>query len=258
VKEQATETEAVAEPVATAAPAQATLPLTRYDQVLALQRTAGNRAVAQMLAHGSGAVLAREDTTTVEEFVRERTTGTDDVTWTARFDVRFDTAVETPTCWLTINVKLNPDGATDDDLQMCKMRVRSRFNLLWDSKFTLHEHRSILSDRDWLLRPEVQFVDKGQHLTVTLHKGKGADNRQNWYTESPEYTYAHEISHQMGLLDEYANDSVPDRKVYTDHSIMGDYYTEGTTEATAKLRHGERLASLIGADTDKNLTARLT
>ena len=28
------------------------------------------------------------------------------------------------------------------------------------------------------------------------------------------------------------------------------------TEATAKPRHGERLASLIGAATDKNLTAR--
>jgi hypothetical protein len=256
VKEQAKETEAVAEPAAAAAPAAATLPFTQYGQVLALQRTAGNRAVARMLAQG--AVLAR-DTTTVEKFVREKTTGAEDVTWTAKFDVRFDTDVSTPTCWLTINAKLVPDaGVTDDDLQMCKMRVRSRFNLLWDSKFILHEHRSILSDRDWLLRPDVQFVDKGQHLTITLHKGKGADNRQNWYTESPEHTYAHEISHQMGLLDEYANDSVPDRKVYTDHSIMGDYYTEGVTEATAKLRHGERLASMIGAATDKDLTARMS
>ncbi|MDP9256982.1 MAG: hypothetical protein M3Q31_10560, partial [Actinomycetota bacterium] len=69
-------------------------------------------------------------------------------------------------------------------------------------------------------------------------------------------TYAHEISHQMGLLDEYANDSVPDRAVYTDNSIMGDYYTEGMAQATAKLRHGERLASLIGAATDKDLKAR--
>jgi hypothetical protein len=252
VKEQVKETEAAAE---TATPAAAALPLTQHGQILALQRSAGNRAVARMIAQGSGAVLAR-DTTTVEKFVREKTTGADDVTWTARFDVSFDEDASTPTCWLTINVKLNPDGATDDDLQMCRMRVRSRFNLLWDSKFILHEHRSILSDREWLLRPEVKFVDSGQQLTVTLHKGKGADNRQNWYTESPEYTYAHEISHQMGLLDEYANDSVPDRAVYTDNSIMGDYYSEGMTEATAKPRHGERLASLIGAATDKNLKSR--
>ena len=44
---------------------------------------------------------------------------------------------------------------------------------------------------------------------------------------SPEYVYAHEMSHQMGLLDEYASDSAPQRKVYTDHSIMGDYVNEG-------------------------------
>jgi hypothetical protein len=254
VKEQAEQAEPAAETAGATAAAPATLPLTQHGQVLALQRTVGNRAVAQMIAEG--AAVAREPTT-VEKYVREETTGTDNVTWTAKFDVSFDTDVETPTCWLTINAKLvGGAGVTDDDLQMCKMRVRSRFNLLWDSKFILHEHRTILSDRDWLLRPDVKFVDKGQHLTITLHKGRGADNRQNWYTESPEYTYAHEISHQMGLLDEYANDSVPDRKVYTDHSLMGDYYTEGMTEATVKLRHGERLAALIGAATDKNLTAR--
>jgi hypothetical protein len=73
---------------------------------------------------------------------------------------------------------------------------------------------------------------------------------------SPEYVYAHEISHQMGLLDEYASDYAPSRKVYDDHSIMGDYVNEGLQKAEAKLRHGERLAAMIGAATDKDLKAR--
>jgi hypothetical protein len=73
---------------------------------------------------------------------------------------------------------------------------------------------------------------------------------------SPEYVYAHEMSHQMGLLDEYASDSAPKRKVYDDHSIMGDYVNEGLREAEAKLRHGERLAAMISAATDKDLKAR--
>ena len=38
---------------------------------------------------------------------------------------------------------------------------------------------------------------------------------------------------------------------------MGDYYKEGMTEATAKARHGERLASIIGAAVDKDLKSRL-
>jgi hypothetical protein len=60
----------------------------------------------------------------------------------------------------------------------------------------------------------------------------------------------------MGLLDEYASDSAPRRKVYNDHSIRGDHVNEDLQKAEAKLRHGERLAAMIGAATDKDLTAR--
>ena len=251
MKEHVEEAEAVAE---TATDAPTTMPLTQYGQVLALQRTAGNRAVAQMIAQG--AAIAR-DTTTVQEYIREESNSTDDTTWTAKFDVSFDEDASTPTCWLTINTKLDSGaGVSQDDVTMTKIRVKSRFNLLWDSKFVLHEHRSILSDRDWLLRPEVKFVDSGQHLTVNLHAGRGNDDRQNWYMGSPEYVYAHEVSHQMGLLDEYASDSAPSRKVYDDHSIMGDYVNEGLQKAEAKLRHGERIAAMIAAATGKELKAR--
>ena len=250
-KEQVEETEAAVE---SAAAAPAAMPLTQYGQVLALQRTAGNRAVAQMIAQG--AAIAR-DTTTVEKYIREESTSTDDTTWTAKYDVSFDTDASTPTCWLTIKVKLNPGaGVSKDDETQTKIRARSRFSLLWDSEFILHEHRTFLSDREWLLRPEVKFVDSGQHLTVNLHAGRGNDDRQNWYMGSPEWVYAHEVSHQMGLLDEYASDSAPKRKVYDDHSIMGDYVNEGMTKSEAKLRHGERIAAMIGAATSKELKAR--
>ena len=195
MKEQVEKAEAVAEK---AADAPTAMPLTQYGLVLALQRAAGNRAVAQMIAEG--AAIARE-ATTVQEYIREESNSTDDTTWTAKFDVTFDEDASTPTCWLTIKTKLNPGaGVSDDDVTQTRIRVRSRFSLLWDSKFILHEHRTIRSDRDWLLRPEVKFVDSGQHLTVNLHAGRGNDDRQNWYMGSPEYVYAHEVSHQMGLM----------------------------------------------------------
>lgn len=251
MREHVEEAEAVAES-ATASPAR--VPLTQHGRVLALQRTAGNRAVAQMLAQG--AAIAR-DTTTVTKYVREESNSTDDTTWTAKYDVSFDEDAAPPTCWLTINTKLNPGaGVSQDDVTQTKIRARSRFSLLWDSEFILHEHRTVWADREWLLRPEVKFVDSGQHLTINLHAGRGNDDRQNWYMGSPEYVYAHEISHQMGLLDEYASDYAPSRKVYDDHSIMGDYVNEGLQKAEAKLRHGERLAAMIGAATDKDLKAR--
>ena len=250
MKEAAEQTEAAPEPVA-APVGPAALPLTQAARVLALQRSAGNRAVAQL--------LARADTTTITKHVREETTTAENVNWDASFDVSFDEDASTPTMWLTIKVKLNPeDGITEEQVRDFQINVRSRFSLMWGSKFIFHEHRTWpWSDRDWLVRPQVKFVDSGQHLTVSLHKGKGADNRQNWYIDSPDYTHVHEVSHQMGLLDEYADVSVPNRKVYDDHSIMGDYYKEGMTEATAKARHGERLASIIGPQVDKNLTSKL-
>ena len=248
MKEAAERTEAA--PEAAAPASTSALPPTQAARILALQRTAGNRAVAQL--------LARRDTTTVTKHVREETTGAENVNWDASFDVSFDEDASTPTMWLTIKVKLKPDdGITEDEVRHFRISVRSRFSLMWDSKFVFHEHRTIWADRDWLVRPEVQFVDSGQHLTVSLHKGKGADNRQNWYIGSPDYTHVHEVSHQMGLLDEYADVSVPNRKVYDDHSIMGDYYKEGMTEATAKARHGERLAAIIGPAVDKELTSKL-
>jgi len=246
VKEAVEQAEAAPE---AAAPA-ARLPLSQAGHVLALQRAAGNRAVAQL--------LARADTTTVTKHVREETTGAENVNWDASFDVSFDEDASTPTMWLTIKVKLDPEGGiTEDEVKHFRINVRSRFSLMWDSEFIFHEHRTWpWSDRDWLVRPEVKFVDSGQHLTVSLHKGKGADNRQNWYIGSPDYTHVHEVSHQMGLLDEYADVTVPSRTVYDDHSIMGDYYKEGMTEATAKPRHGERLAAIIGAQVGKDLKSR--
>ena len=252
MSEHAVETETAdvaAAPVARAAPAIGLEALPA--RVLALQAAAGNRAVAGLVRP-----LARE-ATKVTEHVHEETIGADNVNWDASFDVDFND--DTKVCWLTIRVKLVPDsGVSKDDVNHVKIGVLSKFSLLWDSKFTLHEHNRILSDDDWLLRTAVEFVDKGQHLTVNLHPGKGADNRQNWYADTPEVTHAHELSHQMGLLDEYEDATVKDRKVYTDHSIMGDYYKEGQEEATAKPRHGERLAKLISKATGKNLTSRKT
>ena len=128
--------QAEAAPEAAPPAAAAKLPLTQAGHVLALQRTAGNRAVAQL--------LARADTTTVKKHVREETTGAENVNWDASFDVSFDEDASTPTCWLTIKVKLNPDGGiSEDEIRHHRIRVRSRFSLMWDSKFIFHEKRTI-------------------------------------------------------------------------------------------------------------------
>jgi hypothetical protein len=289
--EQATE---AATPVAVPAAAPAIVtPGTGAERMLALQRTAGNRAVSRLVAANATGVplpargnraLARalaasqapavavaRDPVTVKEYVHERTITRDDVSWTASFDVDFDS--DSKECRATIRIRLVPDGGiSDDDVEWTKVGVISRFSLLWDSRYSFHEHRSWLPDRDWLFRPRIEFVDDGEHETVHLHPGKGDSNRTNWYLLKPEYNedpskgvpamygeteHAHEVSHQMGLLDEYEDLGVPDRKVYKDHSLMGDYASEGYWTVTLHPRHGERMAKIIGKATDRDLTSKM-
>jgi hypothetical protein len=51
-------------------------------------------------------------------------------------------------------------------------------------------------------------------------------------------TIAHESAHLMlGSDDEYADPDDTDRTVYTDNSLLGDYYSEGPTTAEIKARH---------------------
>jgi hypothetical protein len=263
VRERADDTAAAPAAAATVPKA----PAPAAAEVLALQQSVGNRAVARM-------ILARDDKTEVSQNVHEATTSADDVDWTAKFEVNFDD--DNKTCWAKIRIQLVPDdGISKDDVEWVKIGVISRFSLLWDSRFSFHEHRTVWADRDWLFRPEIEFVDSASeaHEVVHLHPGhSGHSNRTNWYVMTPEWNadpskavpveygeveHAHEVSHQMGLLDEYEDVSVPDRKTYDDHSLMGDYAHEGYHEVQLHPRHGERMAKIIGKATDKNLTSRM-
>ncbi len=51
-------------------------------------------------------------------------------------------------------------------------------------------------------------------------------------------TLAHESAHLvLGADDEYADASDPGRTVYTDHSLLGSYRSEGAAAAEIKARH---------------------
>ena len=60
-------------------------------------------------------------------------------------------------------------------------------------------------------------------------------------------TLGHESAHLiLGLSDEYANASVPSRTIYTDNSLLGNYYNEGMHTAKLKVRHFQHLVDYIG------------
>jgi hypothetical protein len=65
-------------------------------------------------------------------------------------------------------------------------------------------------------------------------------------TSAPDVMLAHECAHMiLGASDEYANASVSGRVVYTDNSLLGDFYAEGMAAAHIKARHFQFLVNTV-------------
>jgi nucleoid-associated protein YgaU len=68
----------------------------------------------------------------------------------------------------------------------------------------------------------------------------------------------------VGLTDEYVDSSVPDRQsesspgAYQDHSLMGNYKTEGEDAADVRERHGEAIASDLSSETGSRFSAGMS
>jgi hypothetical protein len=245
--------------------------------VLMLQRTYGNQATARMLtqAHAHSAptpvatTLPQRDSTYV---IRRETVAkgqnelapSGDVAygWNYQYSVRF-----TPNrCILTIKVKMtaapHPDSgdiASDKDMATVRDQSAKQFAKIWDNEFLLVETGT---NKKYSLRAQLEFVDSGEDVSVELYKGPGRDDLSHWYTETDDgVSRAHELGHQLGLLDEYEDPGVENRKdasasgVHTDHSVMGNYEVEGFAPAEAKLRHGQHIAKDISDATGRSFSA---
>jgi hypothetical protein len=214
-------------------------------RVLALQRVAGNRATARAVA------LMR----TPKEISVQRTDAPH--IWTARFSAELGTTELT----LTIRAKIEPDrDVTEAQENTVKKEAVAEFKRIWDSKFLVSEDGG---KTERVVRVNVEFVDKKQHVSIQLRQGSKEDNRRIWFVSSPAITRAHELGHQLGLSDEKIDPAFENRKtakspgVFQDNSVMGDYPKEGVDKATAKLRHGQSIMAEVGKAFGKTFTVRM-
>jgi hypothetical protein len=155
-----------------------------------------------------------------------------------------------------------PDqNVTPAQVAQVKTETSDAFERFWDNKFFFDDTRS---GERFFLRVRVVYVDTGGHVRIRLRSGAGRDNQTTWFVDSIPTDRAHELSHQLGLLDEYIDARVTRRRnatatgVFQDHSLMGNYYTEGIAHAEVKLRHGQQLAAAIGRTTGRRLQASLS
>ncbi len=159
---------------------------------------------------------------------------------------------------IIVNARLIPDaGVTPQQVRQVSRETEREFLRYYDQRFNFvdeHGHRRILNVR-------LNYVEGGENVAINLHAGAGRDNRRNWFVDSLPIDRAHELGHQIGLLDEYVDPTVPNRAtgaspgVHTDNSLMGNYYTEGKSGADVRQRHGEALAGDISAATGRTFTA---
>ncbi len=92
---------------------------------------------------------------------------------------------------------------------------------------------------------EVAVVESGGYAVTLLGNEHGRGNVSTIYelgqeTEAqvPDVYLAHEMAHLLlSADDEYQDDRYPDRTVFTDNSLMGDFYSEGVAAAEIKPRH---------------------
>jgi hypothetical protein len=230
-------------------------PRTLEAHVRSLQRSAGNRAVSDLLRSGrlGGAAhrdLARAPTRVSFNISEPRVGG-----GTYGTHAGFDVDIDGNEIVVTQKVRLIPDrDVTPAEVTAVKSAAESAFLSMWDNRFIFTDASR---NEQLFLRVRVQWVTSRAHNSVRLHMGQGRMNSRNWVTgttASPvrPIRYAHELSHLMGLLDEYQDATAVNRRtatssgVHEDHSLMGDYPNEGYDTAEVKLRHGQKVADRVG------------
>jgi hypothetical protein len=120
------------------------------------------------------------------------------------------------------------------------------------------------------LHVELEFVSNpaDAHLKVDVQPGRGRATQTTWFVDSDPTVHAHELGHQMGLLDEYVDPQAVRRAtqsspgVHSDDSLMADFWQKhasghnvfdaagkpvASPSAALKARHLEQIGDDIEA-----------
>ncbi|MFC9288264.1 hypothetical protein ACFT0E_16620, partial [Streptomyces sp. NPDC057052] len=157
------------------------------------------------------------------------------------FDVRRFTHDGDPVTDLTVRVALRGAGEQG-------VRVRERLDAGVVQFLNDPGHRLPNGDR---LHVTVEYVDPADspHLTVDLVGRDRAMDQTTWWTDAAPVELVHELTHQLGLRDEYRDADAPHRS-HVPGSLLGDLEVapEDLSLAAAGLRgrHLALLGALIG------------
>ena len=164
---------------------------------------------------------------------------------------------------ITIKVKINAAPGVDaPDIALVMANVERGVDTLYNTG------TKRLPNGDHV-RVGIEFVTDpgaGPHLTVELNPGTGRADQTNWFVGDGDVVHAHELGHQLGLIDEYVDvpgtiytgnlGAAKDRLtptspgVRTDSSLMGDFHLPGggiDPNVEVKQRHWDQIGGDIEA-----------
>ena len=184
---------------------------------------------------------------------------TQDGTFTVRsqYEARTFEAADGKVTELSINVHMRP-GEAISDIEVQRMKTHARQGLDKFYNFDKAGGRLHTLPDGSKLHVRVEFVENpaDADLVVDIKNSFNPMNRQRLETnqntwrmyDAGDNMAAHELSHQLGLLDEYEDlRRSPFRRTYKDNSLLADFHAEGSEKASIKPRHVEQLGKDVDA-----------
>ena len=151
--------------------------------------------------------------------------------WTAAFQQTWS--------HVRIRIRLNPDsGITDETMNTLRTRWRNGIVSTWSNRWGVGRPGEAACP----LVFEVLWVAAGQHHAVRVRPGPARSNMLTWDTDDTGQVAAHEFGHMFGLLDEYVDDTCPNRSPVGTGTIMDN----NSTNVPARMM--QRFANNIGSN----------
>lgn len=173
--------------------------------------------------------------------------------------VAFRVEVKPDAVVLRVRVRIDADKSVSAaEVRRVKAQATEATEQIYKDRFTLTNEQQ---GKPLPLRVEVDYVRTGEDVRVKLHAGSGRTDVSNWHLNDHPLTFAHEISHVLGLPDEYVDHLVPGRATPEEHGVhLNDHSLMASDQsADAKLhhRHGKTLAELVSQATGETWHARV-
>jgi len=164
--------------------------------------------------------------------------------WTSRYH----TFIENDHIDVRLRIHLRSDQRIPlRDVLKVRVETEDSVNRYFNQRFEMVDSEG----RARPLRVSIEFTSDSPDLVVRLHPGKGRSNLNHWFVDADPIIRAHEVGHALSLPDEYIDPMSKNRAtadapgIYHDHSLMGNFFSEGIDQAELKQRHGEILANEI-------------